>query len=117
MAALSIEVVLAAEADALYGAIRRTAERVIHPPRGQDAQEVRILWNADRPDGARCSGQSSTLLNAELGTRHCPDKRNARILNYRGGIQRCNKVSLGKFRWTGPLMPSGLRASPTRWRP
>jgi len=49
MAALSIEEVLAAEADALNGPDRRL--RIADPPRGQDAQEQRRLMNADRRDG------------------------------------------------------------------
>ena len=51
MAALSFEEVLAAEADALHGTNWRTAVRLAHPPRGQDAQEARTRLNADRRDG------------------------------------------------------------------
>jgi hypothetical protein len=52
MAALSVEEVLAAEADALHGMNWRTAARSAHPPRGQDAQEARTRLNADQRDGA-----------------------------------------------------------------
>jgi|SRR6516225_8049766 hypothetical protein len=50
MAALSVEEVRAAEADALYGMNWRTASRLAHPPRGQDAQEARTRLNADQRD-------------------------------------------------------------------
>src|SRR6516225_8049642 len=50
MAALSVEEVLAAEADALHGTNWRTAVRLAHPPRGQEAQEARTRLN-DRRDG------------------------------------------------------------------